>query len=374
MSDLRHPLFSPAHHRDDRVRLAPPLRRLPEWSLRDVGYGPLLVGERVFVSRTGGEVAAFDRATARPLWRHALPGSFVATGTEGTIAIVGERLLVYFGGELRALDLATGSLVERWATPKLHLYDASIEGDLVICDMWDGESLFGAWDLRRGALAWKVQGSPVGTAEPAVAGGIVYFWHDRDVLGAADAATGTERWRASVSEVGRHVDVLGAERRGELTGPLVVVGGQIIIPVRARHVLSLDAETGARRWLRRVEAYSPSGLTYYPDGQLYLLGDTFLERLDAATGEEVARSNVEAELQGANVFPDFGALGVTDGYVYAVGGTALIAIDVATGTLAWTFRVRAHVPQNKAPLAIDDRLYLVDGKGQLYVFAPESAP
>ena len=315
---------------------------------RDAPVEGAIEEEEEVESETSSTLVALDAATGTERWR-------VATGeTYGLSPAVADGVVFSGGGEgvLLALDAATGD--ERW---RAAAGAATLEpggdrwlgrpavgdGAVYVSDLADNASTLVAFDVATGAERWRFapQGESEGVTEPVVADGLVYVGSHplgdgrRDpVLGrlrALDAATGQERW--SYETASEYVE-----------SPLV--GGRLVYVMERSgeeaELVSLDAASGHERWSFVPEGHIDSrpvlaggellfttrtdgnGLTGLIGDLLGIEDDAFLYAVDAASGEERWRTEVEPA-NGAGPF------GVAGGVIYRIEG---LEEDGGAGTLA----------------------------------------
>ena len=171
---------------------------------------------------------------------------------------------------------------------------------------------------------WRFEGGLYCHRQPAVVAGVVYApCHDGNLY-AVDAATGTERWRFTATDVAAVVAT---------TGGLVYVeyldwdlGGSA--DVETNGLVALDAATGQERWHAEV----PGGTGPIVDDGVLVVGTTegFLLGLDVATGDERWRYQVSTT-------GGVGPVALADGIAYAgVDAEGFFAVDVESGTLLWS--------------------------------------
>ncbi|WP_137681769.1 PQQ-binding-like beta-propeller repeat protein [Aurantiacibacter suaedae] len=81
-------------------------------------FDPVVAGGRMYVLHGSGQLAALDPATGAELWRSELEGRIGARGVNYWRSDDGmdERLLVINNGMLRAVDAATGQVIEDFGT------------------------------------------------------------------------------------------------------------------------------------------------------------------------------------------------------------------------------------------------------------------
>jgi outer membrane protein assembly factor BamB len=377
MSYHPFPRFSPTRCRVDRVRLEPPLHRLDAWAMTGVTSMPLLAGGRVFLSLHEGAIAAFDEATAEPLWRHRSPGPHFPFGDGGCVLVEGAPLL-YHQKSLTQLEPADGHPRVTVPVPSLGTAGMLPDGRRLFAGFSVGsESSFGAFDIDTGALLWKQPCPGASAGRPALGAGIVCYRAARDSICAVGASAGDLRWSVSVAELGRHTDVLREDHAGVPGASLMIVGDQLIVPVFAHHILSLNLATGEQRWVRRLDSVDPTSLACSPDGRLYVIAHGRCHVLDASCGEEVARFEIKADLQRVGAGPYYTDPDVSEGHLYAGSNRTLLAIDRECGAVDWSFTCRHEIPLGNAPVIAGGRMYTVDYRrgahsGDLYAFAPET--
>ena len=108
---------------------------------------------------------------------------------------------------------------------------------------------------------------------------------------------------------------------------------------------------------------------YCPDGFLYVLELEQLVALVARTGEIAKSFAVMSEFQRVEApFGPSSKVAVTENYIYCGTRRNVIAFDKNRGTIEWTYPTNATVPPDGGPVALEGRLYVVDGKGNMLVF------
>jgi eukaryotic-like serine/threonine-protein kinase len=167
---------------------------------------------------------------------------------------------------------------------------------------------------------WRFQGGRNCHRQPAVVAGVVYAACHDGTLYALDAATGTERWRFTRTDLGAVVAV------GELVYVEVLDAGGPA-GVETNVLRALDAATGEERWHTAV----PGGTGPAVDAGLLVVGTTegFLLGFDATTGAE--RWRLQVSTQGV-----VDRVALAGGIAYTgVDAEGFFAVDAASGTLLW---------------------------------------
>ena len=135
---------------------------------------PLIVGDRLFVASTGGQVVAYDLKTKE---RKYGPDT---TGPLGKASLASDGIRVYAGaldGSVWAFDISDLSIVWKYRT------DGGITGDPVLADTPAGKVLVvGSWDssmycldANTGQLLWRYQTESQIRGDPTIAQASVLF-------------------------------------------------------------------------------------------------------------------------------------------------------------------------------------------------------
>jgi outer membrane protein assembly factor BamB len=283
----------------------------PGWRV-DLGpsySGPIIVGDRVFVTETVDKkierVRALDRATGKELWRHEWEGAmsvpFFAKANgdwiRSTPACDGERLYVVgMRDVLVCLDVATGKELWRFDFPaqlKTPLPDFGaacsplVEGDAVYLQAGSG---FCRLEKTTGKLVWRTLITGGGMMDSAFSSPIFaklggksqLVVQTREKLAGVNPADGAVLWEQKV-EAFRGMNILTPtvlddlvftsayggktnsfrvahadgkwsvvpawefKAQGNMTSP-VIVDGTAYLTLRSSRAMAIDVKTGAERW------------------------------------------------------------------------------------------------------------------------------
>ena len=142
MADYPMPYCS-SERRPPTSILGVPLQERRDLALTNVGYTPLHVGDRMFVSLMSGDIKAYD-ANGREQWTVKAGDSYQRLSGAGQILHVGTSLLTHFDDRLFAIDPESGTMEVRARIGDTRLQDAVIhDGALLALEQVDDVCVIG---------------------------------------------------------------------------------------------------------------------------------------------------------------------------------------------------------------------------------------
>jgi outer membrane protein assembly factor BamB len=322
-----------------------------------LGLGLAVDDGRVYAAGHKGEVAAFDIASGRIVWRTRLKAPL----SGGTAAGEGMVLIGSSDGQLFALDAASGR--SRWSVRVGGevLAPAAISERLIALRTVDGK--LHALAPADGHELW-VQQQPVprlslrGTARPVISGELVLCGFDNGKVLAVNAGDGTVQWEATITpphgrtELERLVDIDTAVR----------VSGQDVYTVGFQgKVAMLAIDTGQVWWSHDASSYR--SLTLDDDTVYLSTADGEIEALRTRTGAELWRQKalLHRGLTAPAAVDAANALVVADfqGYVHF--------LDKASGALA-ARTSDGKVRVSTTPVVAGNMVLVVNDRGRISAF------
>jgi outer membrane protein assembly factor BamB len=284
-----------------------------------------VAGDMVFVG-SGSTVSGLDASTGTPRWRfHATLDGDSPLGNEVTLAAGTGAVFVATGSSVVALDATTGR--HRWSTHMGHIPEygvilgvrVAVTDDTVYATV---ANRVVALDPATGRPHWTHEVAQRFAGSPHSEAGRVFVTSGADIE-ALDQATGTLLWRYG---------------NGNNDASHLTVSQGIV--VKASHelgvvaVVAVDAASGEERWTATVGGRG-AGLNWPPvvsHGVVLVLGrDGRLHALELATG--ACRWVLPDHATGGR--PVDVAPAADGGVVYAATSGRIYAIDVATGATRW---------------------------------------
>jgi outer membrane protein assembly factor BamB len=296
------------------------------WSVDVRAVVVLPAGALVVSADAEGQVAAYEAATGRRVWRYPFsPYPFAIAG--GHVLVRGGR------DEVHLVDVENGRPVG--CVPHGPFDSAVLSGGILFAHRrptWGNESRVTAVDLAGGRRLWMRVGERERTASQpeafAVAAGSVVVGENGSVI-ALDAETGAERWRRAWPDVPD-----GDDLRPSRVGPVFVDAGRALVAVEGR-VAGLDLADGRVHWEEDGAAHVvEEGRVYASVGNRYhvrQVADGTLLRKEAAGGApKPLEQLLTRETRVACVAGPFA-------YLLAgwSAGEALIAVTRERGKYAW---------------------------------------
>lgn len=243
------------------VNFTPAMTTRTVWSAnvgqsRDYFLMPALAAGKVYAAGADGELAAFDAASGKSLWRARLANGITAgVGTDGTTVVVAGA-----AGMLYAFDATSGK--QRWtvqASTEILSAPAVGSGMVVVRSIdnkiaaYDAESGERRWFLQRTAPALVLRAAP----GIVINEGVAYVGLPAGRLLALSTLTGAPRWEGVVAEPRGATEL---ERVADISGLPVISGREICATAYQGRIACLDAINGSVRWARDFSAEVGPGI------------------------------------------------------------------------------------------------------------------
>ena len=320
-----------------------------------LGLGLAVDGNHVYAAGHKGDVAAFDLASGRSLWRAktklALSGG---PGTGAGLVVVGSTF-----GDLVALNAADGAV--RWkvrlngevlsapAVGERLIAVRTVDGKLHGLSSKDGQELW-AQEQQVPRLSLR------GTSWPVMTGDLVLCGFDNGKVAAINANDGSIQWETTISPAHGKTEL---ERLDDVDAAVRVSGSDVYAVGFQGRIAMLALDTGQIWWSHDASSFRAIGLD---DGALYVAtADGEVISLRRRTGTEIWRQKALLHRRLSAVVEADTSVVTADyqGYVHW--------LDKATGALAArasTGKVRI----SNAPLVVGNMVLVVNDAGKITAF------
>jgi outer membrane protein assembly factor BamB len=211
-----------------------------EWKVRtpDIESSLLFAGGRVIAAGVDGSVAAYDTAKGEQRWTFTLPPSPGRPGIRSSPSSDGERVLFGTdGGEVVALDLATGALAWRVSTGGAVFAPVAISGGMAFACSTDGT--IRAIDIAAGETRWTFAAGSALYGGCAVAPDMVVAGTSAGEVVSLRPSDGSVIWRASAG--------------GAVGSTPLICGAFVFVGDLQKTFHALDARTGADAWSEKLD-------------------------------------------------------------------------------------------------------------------------
>ena len=339
---------------------APRLKLDTDWT-RSIGDGaqgrasglrPLLEADALYAAEAGGDVYALDPASGKELWRSRTKARVISGPS-----VVGDLVLVgTLDAEVIALKRADGSPRWRARASSEVLAPPAGDGDVVVARSVDGRA-FGL-SAKDGSRLWSFDRTEPnltlrGLSAPLVDGNTVLLGMDNGRLAAIRLNDGQPVWEQPISAPSGRTEL---ERLTDIDAALLPSDDGVLVASYGGDVALIEPGSGESRWRRAIRSYAGlavgAGNAYVSDADGVIWG------LDLATGAaawkheslQYRRLSPPAFFAGHVVVADF------EGYLHV--------LDPKDGALVG--RIRAgRGPVLAAPAVAGERLYLLNAEGRL---------
>jgi len=163
----------------------------------------------------------------------------------------------------------------------------------------------------------------------------------------------------------------GTDRNGALTTPPVASETAIFVVDARQTVRAFSLSNGSRLWRRELESGNDrdkrgigSGLAYSSGRLIVASGFGFVAALDADTGREIWRRDMEAPMTGAPT--------IDDGRIFvSSNNNELFALDLDDGRVLWSDQAiaeTARVLGSSSPAAVEDIVIAPYSSGEIIAY------
>ena len=320
-------------------------------TVKGVVLRPVVAGDILLITLSSGELAGFEEATGKRLWSVATPNVADLPPHAGAPVVDGDLVHVCAGGELLSIDLATGAVKKRHASPALDLLEGAFVDGCVVSFV-DDERIE-AWEVATGKQRWSIE--RLWTPVPLVGEGNLVVTGGSGVITALDVSNGKELWSASI---GTNKDI----------GSLVMGPERSIIAAISSDVVCFDSATGAVRWTTAADVARSGTMAVSDAGEIHLMDHNRYRRLSAADGSVIASHEFDRGALPARK-GSLGKLALSQSHVFAMDQIGpIIAVSPQTGAVEWKWEKEGKHAASVPPVLSDRRLYALEFDGTLQCF------
>ena len=248
-----------------------------------LGLRPAIADDRAYVAGHGGDLQALELATGRTLWRVTTELQFAGGPAAGEGLVAAGTT----DGELAAFDAGNGALRWRVATGGEVLAAPAIGGGLVVVRTVDGR--LRGLRAADGAEAWSYE-QPVprltlrGNGAPVIHGDQVLAGFDNGKVIALALDSGEMLWNSTVAAPHGRTEI---ERLVDIDSPVRVAGQDVYVVGFQGRVAMLALDSGQIWWGRDLSSHR--GLALGEDRLYVTTADSTVVALSRRDGTEVWR-------------------------------------------------------------------------------------
>jgi outer membrane protein assembly factor BamB len=320
-----------------------------------LGLGLAVDGDRVFASGHGGDVEALDLATGRRLWRTktrlplgggpAVHGSMVVAGASDGHVIA---LNAATGNPLWTV-LINGSVISAPAISDNVVAVRSVDGKLRALSPTDGHEL---WESDQEVPSLSLRG----TSSPVIVGDVIICGFDNGKVVAVNSSDGTQVWQAVVSAPHGRTEI---ERLADIDGPVNVAGKDVYTVGYHGNVAMLALDSGQAWWSHKDSSFR--SLTLGSDAVYMSTAEGQVLALNRTNGAVIWR-------QPALAYRGLTAVAVSDQAVIAADFQGYLHfLDKSTG--AFIARVRdGKLRISNTPIVEGDEVLVINDSGRISAY------
>ncbi|EAY23793.1 quino protein, putative [Microscilla marina ATCC 23134] len=233
----------------------------------------------------------------------------------------------------------------------------------------DDQSYFFCYDLDKQKIIWEHLLGEVSVVSSALSNGILILNLERKCVHALDTQTGKIIWQND--QFGTFYDShVKTEKPCTLSGFPIIIDENIILSLLGYKIVSLNLKNGKIKWETQVKERTPSSITYYIDGNIYLIGNQTYCAINPSNGNKIFEKNIKQE------FLDHGYVrltltSITEDHIHFsdIDKGKYFIIDKVSGKTLWSYECKSMIPSYHYPIITKNEIYIVDDKGNFYVFS-----
>lgn len=316
-----------------------------------------LQDDALYTAEIGGEVFAYARDTGKLLWKVDTQARVISGPT-----VSGDQILVgTLDADIIALKRSDGSELWRAKASSEVLGPPVAEGEIVIARGVDGR-VYGlsssggqrVWSFDRNVPNLVLRGS----SAPLVIGGMAYVGMDNGRVASLRISDGTPVWEQAIAVASGRTEL---ERLVDVDADLLDGPDCILAASFGGEVACLEAGSGDALWRRSIRSYT--GMAASED-KLFVTDDVgAVWGLDLRTGAAAWKQEdlLYRRLSAPGYFDGHVVVGDLEGYLHW--------LDPSTGAIVARTRAGSD-PILHAPVAGEDRLYVMNATGRIAAIAP----
>ncbi|MCG8382791.1 MAG: outer membrane protein assembly factor BamB [Gammaproteobacteria bacterium] len=320
-----------------------------------IKLSPLIRGDKLFTAEIHKSVSALSIKTGKTLWKQYLPKKLMA-GVGGN-----EQLLFVASadGDIYALRQDTGELAwTRQVTTEVVAPPTASATLLVVRSI---DSAVTAFDPTTGKEKWRyTHNTPTltlrGTSTPVIIGGGVLVGFDDGRLVALRENDGKLFWETTISPPRGRSEI---ERLNDIDAEILTTNDAIYVASYQGKLSRLSPSRGRALWSQDISTHAGFSIQ---ENMLYVTNENSeILAIDTQSGRILWKQDkLRARLMTAPVSIDaFLALGDLQGYLHL--------LSRSDGAIAGRAKV-SDLPFLTRPLVQDNRIYLFDRDGVLFVY------
>jgi outer membrane protein assembly factor BamB len=318
--------------------VAPPFKRRWSWDANVLlEFPPIIVGQRLFVTRNDGEVVKLDKTTGKVHWRRDLgylAASSPAYGAKKIVVTILERTKGS-PGKVTAIWARSGKVSWSKDLPSRSESSPMVVGNHVYFGGENGTVY--SMNMDNGAVQWTFRAAGAVKGGLALADGKLYFGTYGGQVYAISQQTGKQVWHTGTS--GAHFGLSA----GNFYATPAVAFGRVYIGNTDGNMYSFSAASGKLAWRRGTGSYvyASAAVAQVPNGQPTVYFGSYdgtFYALDARSG-----ATRWTHRDGGNIS---GAASIIGGIVYYSnrGKRDTTALGAVTGRVIWKSPRGAYNP------------------------------
>ncbi len=352
--------FNSSRVQTQTFTLTPPLELMTEWKVENIHGHQYVYQNRVLVMDENVTLKTYN-INGKIMWGKRLRKDNYRLGiSEGMLLFDNDLVICNIGDNIVRINVENGKMSETFFSKDFDLSNSIITSGIFIYHSLNDDDDFvcNAVKYNTGDFLWSKRINHIPHFITS-ANQKVLLVEDRGKISCFDVESGEKIWEHAEKINNGFVDILSISR---------IFDDSVYLNFTNNKVLKLRMNDGYVLWEKYV-SNNADNLNVYPDGKLYLVDYNSYICVDAENGKIIRNFPMLQQFQKENLFQPT-QLCVSDTHLF-LGGIKtgkIVAINKENGNIDWSFSCKAGIPLYNFMQIKDEKLFVTDSDGNLYVF------
>ena len=335
---------------------------------------PKIYNETLIIPQNGGVLTCLSLETKEVIWEQTFSKDKSKWIDVFDLLVDNNNLFISIEDQLIKLN-TDGKIIEQYSLPTetiANLKISHVHNQKFYSEFYseeDDQSYFFCYDLKSKSIIWKRLLKEDTTTSSALYNDTLILNLSRNSLIALNLITGDVIWQKN--EFGSFTDEQHPSKTSKRPfGFPIIIDDILVNSLFGYTIIGIDLTTGTTKWETKVDEKIPDSLICSANQDIFLIGNSTYCSIDSKNGKKILEKNIGSDfLQKGYIRQTF--INLSNDFIHFSDidkGTFFI-INKNSGEVIWKYQCKSSIPLYHYPLITEKEIYLVDDKGNLYVFS-----